>query len=351
MNYVINGIQQVGIGVSNAEEAWAWYRKHFGMDVPVFKDAAKANLMTKYTGGIAESRYAILALNMKGGGGFEIWQYTSRTPVAGSRNPKLGDLGIIAIKLKTDNIDKAFNHLRNLKANIVSQIGIQPDGRKHFFVRDPYQNLFQIVESNNWFQTREFPIGGVCGAIIGISNSEKTLALYQHALQHKELIYSEKKLFNDLNSLENGNQIYQRTLIKNNNVFTGPFSKLLGNTELEFIESNEANPWQTFENRLWGDLGYIHLCFDVSGMNELNNSTTKVGHPFTVDSSTSFDMGKAAGHFSYIEDSDKTLIEFVETHKVPIIEKLGWYLNLKNRKTRKALPNIIVKGLGLKRVK
>ena len=33
-------------------------------------------------------------------------------------------------------------------------------------------------------------------------------------------------------------------------------------------------------------------------------------------------MGEAAGHFSYIQDPDGTLIEFVETHKVPILKKL-----------------------------
>jgi len=41
-----------------------------------------------------------------------------------------------------------------------------------------------------------------------------------------------------------------------------------------------------------------------------------------------FDMGEAAGRFSYIEDPDGTLIEFVETHKIPIFKKLGWYLHL-----------------------
>lgn len=79
MGYIISGIQQVGIGVSDAERAWTWYRKHFGMDVPVFKDSATATLMTRYTGDRAEDRYAILAMNMQGGGGFEIWQYTRST--------------------------------------------------------------------------------------------------------------------------------------------------------------------------------------------------------------------------------------------------------------------------------
>ena len=73
------------------------------------------------------------------------------------------------------------------------------------------------------------------------------------------------------------------------------------------------------------------------------------GHPFTVDSSNSFDMGEAAGHFSYIEDPDGTLIEFVETHKIPIIKKIGWYLNLRNRPADKALPNWMLKALRFSR--
>ena len=42
-------------------------------------------------------------------------------------------------------------------------------------------------------------------------------------------------------------------------------------------------------------------------------------------------MGEAAGHFTYIEDPDGALIEFVETHKVPVLKKLGWYIHLKDR--------------------
>ena len=73
--YQINGIQQIGIGVKDVHKAWSWYRKAFSMDVPVFEDEATANLMTRYTNGIAESRHAVLALKMQGGGGFEIWRF------------------------------------------------------------------------------------------------------------------------------------------------------------------------------------------------------------------------------------------------------------------------------------
>jgi hypothetical protein len=64
-----------------------------------------------------------------------------------------------------------------------------------------------------------------------------------------------------------------------------------------------------------------------------------------------FDMGEAAGHFSYIDDGDGTLIEFVETLKMPLIKKIGWYLDLTKRDYRKTLPDWMLKTLRFSRVK
>jgi hypothetical protein len=86
-------------------------------------------------------------------------------------------------------------------------------------------------------------------------------------------------------------------------------------------------------------------------MNALKKTCENAGYPFTVDSSNSFDMGEAAGHFTYIEDPDGALIEFVETHKVPVVKKIGWYLNLKNRNPKAYLPNWMVKAMSFNRVK
>jgi hypothetical protein len=111
-------------------------------------------------------------------------------------------------------------------------------------------------------------------------------------------------------------------------------------------------PRKIYDGRMWGDLGFIHLCYDVKGMDALKEKCADAGFPFTVDSGgSSFDMGEAAGRFSYIEDPDGTLIEFVETHKVPIVKKLGWYLNLKQRRADKPLPRWMIKVMGLTRVK
>jgi hypothetical protein len=62
-------------------------------------------------------------------------------------------------------------------------------------------------------------------------------------------------------------------------------------------------------------------------------------------------MGEAAGHFTYIEDPDGTLIEFVETRKIPIVKKWGWYLNLQKRPAEKRLPDWMLKALKFNRKK
>jgi hypothetical protein len=115
--------------------------------------------------------------------------------------------------------------------------------------------------------------------------------------------------------------------------------------------STYLNRGKIFENRFWGDLGFIHLCFDVYNMKELESNFAEHGYPFTVDSSTSFDMGEAAGHFSYIEDPDGTLIEFVETYRIPILKKIGWYLDVSKRDRTKTLPDWMLGTLKFNRVK
>jgi catechol 2,3-dioxygenase-like lactoylglutathione lyase family enzyme len=350
-DYVISGIQQVGIGVKDAEQAWTWYRKHFGFDVPIFKDAARASLMTRYTSGIAETRYAILAMNLQGGGGFEIWQYTSKEPQAAHQKHQLGDTGIFAVKLKTGNVEKCYHSLKSKGVTIVSHLAQSPDGRSHFFVSDPYNNIFEITESTSWFKVGSFPNGGVNGVVIGVSDMEQALPVYKNLLHHPVVGYDSTESFDDLKSIEGGNGAVRRVLLKAGSPCRGAFGNLLGSTEIELIEAKERKPAKIYESRNWGDLGFIHVCFDVRGMKQLSASCSAAGRAFTVDSSNSFDMGKAAGHFSYIEDPDGTLIEFVETHKIPIIEKLGLFLNIKNRAPEKPLPNWMLGMLALNRVR
>ena len=78
------------------------------------------------------------------------------------------------------------------------------------------------------------------------------------------------------------------------------------------------------------------------------------GYPFTVDScpdAGKFDMGLASGHFTYIEDPDGTLIEFVEIHKIPISNRFNICLNLMKRDRTKPMPKFFFRLMKLNRVK
>lgn len=351
MKKIISGIQQIGIGISDLHTSWKWYRENFNMDIRIFEDAAEAPLMTKYTGGKVHKRNAALAMNMQGGGGFEIWQYTSRKPHAAEFQLQLGDLGIYAIKIKTRNVSKVYKEFQKRDLNIIGGLNKTPQGREHFYMKDPNGNLFEVVEGTSWFSKNESLTGGAFGCTIGVSNMDKSLSLYRDVLGYDEIIYDRSEQFTDLDSLEGGNKRIRRVLLAHSTPKKGAFSRLLGDSQMELVQALDYEGKKIFENRYWGDLGYIHLCFDVRNMNALKEECEEVGFPFTVDSDNSFDMGKAAGRFSYIEDPDGTLIEFVETHKLPVSEKWGLYLNLKNRVPEKELPKWLLNSLRFNKVK
>jgi len=350
MSYIISGIQQVGVGVRDADEAWAWYRRHFGVDVPVFAEKAPARLMIEYTGNKVRNRYAILALNLQGGGGFEIWQYTCRQGEAPASPPQLGDLGIFAVKIKCPSLTAAYRELASAGVQLLTQPQEGACG-KSAFVQDSYGNIFQLVETDDWFQRRQQLTGGIYGVIIGVSDIDRALTLYRDVLGYDQLVCDETGVSAMAEGLPGGQRRIRRVVLRHSKAREGAFAALFGKSEIELVQVLDEPVEKIYKNRFWGDLGFIHLCFDVSNMDALKAHCLSQGFPFTVDSQNSFDMGEAAGRFTYTEDPDGTLIEFVETHKIPIVKKLGWYLDLKRRDSRRPLPRWMIKAMGLNRNK
>ncbi len=347
---IISGIQQIGIGVPNIYQAWGWYKKYFGMDVRIFEEAAPADFMVLYTGGTPRNRHAALAINLQGGGGFEIWQYTDRIPQAPEFELQIGDLGIFAAKIKSKNVRATYDWFKSEGLDIVGELN-ECKGIETFFVRDSYKNLFQIVPSGNWFRNEKKLTGASYGAILGVKDIEKSIDFYSSILGYDQVVYDETGVFEDFSALPGGKNKFRRILLRHSKPRLGAFSLLFGTSQMELIQVLDREPIKIYQDRYWGDLGFIHICYDIRGMDLLREECKSKGFPFTVDTGNSFDMGEAAGAFSYTEDPDGTLIEFVETHRIPIIKKLGIYLDLMKRRPEKALPNWMVNSLSLSKAK
>jgi catechol 2,3-dioxygenase-like lactoylglutathione lyase family enzyme len=346
---IITGIQQIGVGNPDVQKAWEWARRT-GSDLKLFDSADEADLMTRYTGGEVHRRHAIFALNLQGGGGLELWQFTSRVSERPSFQPMPGDTGILSARMKCKTLDSAETFLRKNGVDIVGGRRTAPNGTKWLAFTDPFGNVYQVVEGSEWFLDKGHPMGGVSGAMIGVSNMEKAVAFYVGVLGFDIVEYDKSGVFDDWSGLFEGHdENYRRVLLRKSSKSKGFFSELVDSGQIELVQALDRSPKQIFGNRYWGDAGFIHLCFDVQNTDALKDKCERAGFPFTVDSQSAFDMNEASGRFSYIEDPDGTLIEFVEAFKIPILKKIGWYLNLEKRNPDKPLPRFLFKAMGLTR--
>ena len=334
---IICGIQQVGIGVSDFVEAWQWYYDHFGFEVKIVDDEGVAERMLPYTGGKPQPRRSGIAINLRGGGGFEIWQPKGRALNFLKEPVKLGDLGILAAKVKCPDIEVAYNTFINRGLDVISEISTSPTGQRQFFMRDPYGNLFQLEQDGYVFIDEKKLTGGANGATIGVSDIDRSLPFYTQLLDYDKVVFDHTAVFDDLTCLPGGEKPVRRVILERSKPIEGPLSRIMGTSHLELIQATEGAGKKLYENRFGGDPGFIHLCFDVRHMAAVKAEAEALGHPFVCDSGADFGMGDANGHFTYVEDPDGTLIEFVETYKIPIVKKLGLYLNLSNKDDRKPL--------------
>lgn len=347
MNAIVSGIQQIGLGVPDVERSFAWVKRALGADVPLFDDAGPAPLMTRYTGGAVHRRRALLAANLRGGGGLEIWQFTSRAP-APPRPVSLDERGLLMVRIKALDV-------RACAAAVPAAVRVPPirdaAGRLHVVLEDPFGHWFDVMEADDWFAPRAGRrgtfTGGVAGAVVGVRDLLASVAFYRDLLGYRVAREDEGPL-PELAGLPGADAVRARVRMVHEPA-GGPFAPLLGSTTLDLVQA-DAPKGHVRDGRLWGDPGLIHLCFDVRGMDALKARFDAAGHPFTVDSAERFDMGQASGRFAYAEDPDGTLVELVEAYTLDVVRPLGLSLELRDRDPSKPLPHWMIRALALKRL-
>ena len=352
MSYTIHGIQHLGVGVPEHAPAWKWYRKFFGLDIPLFNDEAEAPLMTIYTEGDVISKRAAMVLNIKGGCAMEVVCPSTFKATHSKVKHQLGDLGILVGFIKAPDVKLAYNFFKDNEANVISEIVKGPTGNETFYVKDLNDLIFQVIPASDFYTNHAHVTGGTAGCSIGVSNMEKAMSFYS-LLGYDEVVFDETGIFEDWACLPGGKGKFRRVLLSQKNPSGGGFSKLAGKSYIELVKDlSERKPNKIYEGRLWGDIGFVHLGFDVRNMEALGEKLAEAGHGFTCDTKDVLSMGESTKvHCTYCEDPDGTLIEMIEVYKIPIIEKLGIYLNVEKRKPSQPLPDLMLKALKFTRVK
>lgn len=351
MRRMVNGIQEVAIGVSDAQHAFNWYRKNFGADVVLSKHEGRVPLMQPYTGQIEQSRQSILAINMQGGGGFKVWQYTSRIPEPPIESIQLGDTGIFAVKLRSKDINVAYRYFQKSGVTILTEPVKNVAGVEHFFIRDPYNNIFDIVQDEYCFSKTDSCTGGISGVVIGVKDINESIAFYKTVLGYDHMISKTAGIFDDFESLPGGEHIFKRAILGHKRASTGAFGKLFGPGYVELVEVQSRVAKTIYADRIWGDLGFMHVCYDVSGMTAHQEVCKREGYDFTVDNHSVTDAaGNICCQSAYGEDPDGSLIKYIEAKKLALLNNL-LKIDLTKRLHEKPLPDWIVKCLRFKRTR
>ena len=255
---------------------------------------------------------------------------------------------MFAAKLNCRDV-KAFHKQISAKWQDCTIPETLPDGTPCFYVKDLFGNVFQIVENKKVFIDQGKLTGGMAGAVIGVTDMDKSVKFYSEVLGYNILISDTTGPFSTNDPMPEADKQCRRVILKAPER-KGAFAELFGDSTIELVQALEHMPRKIYEGRYWGDPGFIQVCFDVTNMKALGKFCESKGHPFTVDSCPDgerFDMGDASGHFTYIEDPDGTLIEFVEAHKVSIIKKLGLAIDMGKRNPEKPLPKLLFRLMGL----
>lgn len=347
----INGIQHIGIAVNDMDASLRFYRKYLGLNIPFFDSVAAAPLMDVYTNNSTITKRASMVVNLQGGCAMEVIRPTSFEPSSAPFEIQPGDLGIFAAQFKTQDLQKSFEFCQQDPPPFCSPITIRPDGSQTFMIKDLDGNVFQYVEDKSQYIDHGHHSGGAVGCSIGVSSIEEAKKLYSDVLGFDSVVYDQTGDFEDFRAVWPEGATVRRVLLAQSNQPGGGFAKVTGRGYIELVQSMDRTPNRIFDNRIWADNGFVHLGFDVKGMQKLGDDLAKQGFGFTCDSNDALDMGNTKVHCTYIEDKDGTWLEMIEVYKVPIIEKWGIYLNVEKRDPLKPLPDYMLKALKFSRIK
>lgn len=344
----INGIQHIGVAISDMNHTLPIYRKWFGMNIPFFDSVQPAPLMQVFTRNEVITKRASMVMNLKGGSAMEVIEPTSFKAQPLPTDFTLGDIGIFAVHMRMQIPQLAFEQIP--QPNRRTELLKDPTQQTRFLIQDPDGLYFWAKQDPQVFGKDISQLGGVAGLSIGVSDIGASKAFYA-LLGFDQILYEGLGVFLDLQGFPGGDQEVQRVILSTGKPAAGPFGAMIGYSQLELICSTQCKRQKIFRGRIWGDTGFVHLGLDIFDMKGLQEKLKAQQIYFACDSNEALSMGKTKVHCAYITDPDGVLIELIEVFKIPLLEKWGIFLNVHGKNAGKQLPKWLIKMLRFSRIK
>jgi catechol 2,3-dioxygenase-like lactoylglutathione lyase family enzyme len=311
-DYRIQGMQHIGVATSDMDKSLRFFRQLFGMDIPFFDSVQAAPLMDSHTRGETITKRASMVMNLQGGCAFEVLRADSFEPVPADWEIAPGDLGITTVQMKTRDIQKMHAHALKIAGDSCdARLSETPWGAPTFYLKDPDGNRFQVLEADDWFENNGHPSGGVLGCTIGVSDIDAAMKLYADVLGFDQVLHDSTGVQSDWDGMPHSEQPYRRVRLTQSAPGAGGFGKLTGRTYIELVQAMERKGPFIFKDRIWCDIGFAHLGFDVRGMAALGDALDKKGFGFRCDTADAIGMGETKVHCTYIDDPDECWLEMI----------------------------------------
>ncbi len=110
------------------------------------------------------------------------------------------------------DVQKAHECFLKLQALEISGLQKDEKGDQQFWVKDKYDNHFNVVTGNLWFKQTKEVIGGVTGATIGVTDMDRSLRFYTSLLNTDDVVYDYTG--EALNGPRNEKRKYRKVLLQ-----------------------------------------------------------------------------------------------------------------------------------------
>jgi catechol 2,3-dioxygenase-like lactoylglutathione lyase family enzyme len=321
---MINGIQHIGIGVTDRDKAFLFYNNALGFSVPMSRHSGNCKgvlpLIKK-----DEERKVVIALNSHGGGLVEIFQYTSKKPVPRPKEVDFSYNGCLFFGLKVKNVGKSLGIIeRHGGERVTEPSAFTPKAEAGwrtamFLDTEGIQAmLLEYPESGMGHGNGGSRIGGVEYVGIGVSDIEDSVEFYTRVLEYDKIVYRTEGTYPEWDPLFGKGRFMKRALLRRSGNPEGIFRHFLHGGMIELIQVEGNTGKHNFDGRKWGDIGFMELAFDVTDIDETLEEVARKGVSLAAPPYVQ-DMGmNTKATFAYIRDPDGSLLEFADISRLPV---------------------------------